>query len=259
MMTELFAVLFLAVPLQDYPSKSTQDQKGKNPTSQEKKDPTAQEEKPAPDQEKKPSSNQEEKPSPDQESPPKEEEDQTEPPVTISKPAWSIGARFDLWVTDLDFTAQTATTRTEVETALHSGADLFAFVGLGGNWGAEVGVETTLGGDSETESLVFALSLQWELPILEDSPLVPALRAGVLYGSYTMDDIPGDFDDAVGFEGGLQVSLPLAGERGGLGLTLAVMGRNLEFDFEPDSAATVYDDSIGGMGVRFVAGLEVRF
>ena len=81
----------------------------------------------------------------------------------------------------------------------------------------------------------------------------------MLFGSYEMDDVPGDFDSSVGFEGGLEIRFPLSDETSGAGLTLAILGRKIEFDFEPDAAATAYDDSIGGMGVRIVAGLEYRF
>ena len=170
-----------------------------------------------------------------------------------------LGARYAVWIVDLDFEVSTPTELTRVRTESQSGAEIYFRHGLGQGWITEIGLEVTLGGDSESQALVAGLSLQWQIPILQESGLIPSLRAGVLYGTYEIDDVPGDFDSAIGFEGGIEIRWPLSPGAGGLSLDLAVLGRSLKFDFDADTGATAAENEIGGVGAIILAGLEYRF
>ena len=163
-----------------------------------------------------------------------------------------LGGRYAIWIVDLDFEVSSPTELTRVKTGSQSGGEIYFRHGLGQGWFAELGLEVTLGGDSESQALVGSLSLQWQIPILKETGLIPSLKVGVLYGTYDMDEVPGDFDSAIGFEGGIEIRWPLSPGNGGL-------GRSLEFDFEADPGATAPETKIGGMGVVILAGVEYSF
>jgi hypothetical protein len=112
---------------------------------------------------------------------------------------------------------------------------------------------------SHTKAGIAGLALGYrERRSPDASDIVPheaSAFAGAFYGRFEVDaEGFGDFDDAVGFRGGLSASWSL-----GRSFLLSVSGeyRFVEFDYEPEVQSG--DTFAGGSGVWVGAALDVRF
>ncbi len=192
--------------------------------------------------------------------PPKQEERQeTPPPLVVQETAPStmtVGARFQWWTMDLAFEVETANTRIEIDSESLAGFELWGRWDLSEEWAFGIGVD--YGSGLDTESLVLSLGATWRLAPPGD-PWVPFLRAGVLYGSLDVADLPGEFEAAFGAEGGAGVSVSLGDWIPGLALSLEAAARWITFDFDPGAGVISSDPEVGGFGLRLLAGIELRF
>lgn len=169
---------------------------------------------------------------------------------------WSVGAAYHLWASDLDFVASTATTRVEVDASLLQGAQLRADYVVSRRIDVRLGVEAGFG--LEMKSLGATLGAACNLDELPD-PWEGWLHGSLVYATLDVDDLPGDFKGALGFEAGLGVSRPVGEWLRGVHLHAELAGRWMEFEFDADPGAIVPDDTVGGFGGRLLLGLDWRF
>ena len=192
---------------------------------------------------------------PEQEEP---KEEQEAPAEASDETGVTIGVQFDVWAADFGFQFMTLEERTRISVNALIGADLFGRYDIPDtDYGVQLDVEVAAGYDY-TAFVVGLGGVYYANDLLEE-PWGVRARGSVLYGIIDEDEVPGDFDNAFGFELGAGVDLALDDRVEGLSLNLDLMARFLEFDFDEDSNVIDSDSEVGGFGARLLVGFNYKF
>lgn len=161
---------------------------------------------------------------------------------------WVWELRAGTWIADWDFTAKTAEKSSEI-----SGKAL-GFIGpavelrFNDRFSIEAAYQYNMGGDIAAHVVSAGVAYKLFPPETMDERYERlTVDFGVCYGALDIGigGFPGDFDNSVGFYGGVQYIVEL-GER--FELNVGIQARSLKFDFNPDDDVTEYNTSIGGLG-----------
>lgn len=169
----------------------------------------------------------------------------------------TLGIGYSLWVSDLKFESESATTRVEYDLSSESGVEIFGQMEVDDEWSVRLGGEFLFATDVKT--MLCTLGVVYTPAGLLDEPMDLHFRAGILFGSHDMTDVEGDFGTSVGVEAGVGLTYWIHEYVEGLGLQIEAMARYLKFDFDKDETVIKSDDEVGGFGVRFLAGVVYKF
>lgn len=167
---------------------------------------------------------------------------------SVGEGRWVWELRSGAWIADWDFTAITATTGYNVEGKVLGFLSPATEIRFTEHFSVEAAYVYNIGGDISAHVVSAGLAFKLFPPEpLDEQYERFVVNAGLCYGTIDIgvSDFPGDFDNAVGFYGGIQYIVEL-GERFEFNIGLQV--RSLEFDFNPDADVIVADGSIGGLG-----------
>ena len=192
--------------------------------------------------------------SPEQGTQAAEEEDQEQ--AVDPFPLFELDLCFAWWNTGISLRTQKALEILEIDNQHALGLDLARQFILSEELAIREGLEADYGVDMRI--LGFSLSGVYQADFLED-PWDVSFRAGFVYARLDMDDVPGDFDRAFGFEAAARIWHPLSPVMEGLSATAEIAGRRLEFEFDKDPDVLDGDSKVGGLGARLLVGLSYRF